>query len=76
MALVMQAMVQVGDKWRLADQRSAPLSFVDARSGHDLRLALVDVETGEPVVSPKVAVKPGPGADDAMRWRLSQGGHG
>lgn len=73
MALLMQAMVQIGDEWRHEHKRGAPLRFVDARSGHGLKLALVDAETGAIVTAPKIAIDAGPEADEIMRWRVAQG---
>lgn len=72
-ALVMQAMVQVGDAWNSAGLPGPPLRFVDRRSGRGVKLALVDAETGDPVGARDVAVRAGPGADELTRWRLSVG---
>ena len=72
-ALVMQAMVQVGDKWRRNDQQGAPLKFVDASSGEQLRLALMGGEAITSVSRPSIEIEEGPGADDLMKWRLSRG---
>jgi len=73
-ALVMQAMVQVGDRWRQQEKRGATLQFVDSVSGHRIRLALVDAETLAAIVPSSIQVEAGPEADDLMKWRLSQGG--
>lgn len=73
MALVMQAMVQVGDKWRQHEKRGATLQFVDSVSGHRIRLALIDAETLAASVPSSIQVEAGPEADDLMKWRLSQG---
>ena len=70
-ALVMQAMVQVGDKWRQKEKQGAPLLFVDGTSGHQVRLALRNTERAVP--EPGIKIKAGPGADDLMKWRLSRG---
>lgn len=70
--LVLQAMVQVGDKWNIAGLNGPPLQFIDTRSGHAVKLALVDAETGTAVRSQDIGVKEGPGADDLVRWRLSK----
>jgi DNA-binding HxlR family transcriptional regulator len=71
MALLMQALVQIGDQWRHADGRKPPLRFVEASSRHPLTLALTAAETQ--VASPPIAIEAGPGADDAMQWRVEHG---
>ena len=71
LAVVLQAMAQVGDKWNLAGLDGPPLRFVDRRSGSDLKLAPNDVETGTPTDYREVTVEAGQGADDLMLWRLS-----
>ncbi|WP_240149341.1 helix-turn-helix domain-containing protein [Asaia sp. As-1742] len=73
MALIMQALVQVGDKWRQRRNEGAPLRFVDANSGRALRLGPVDAETGEIVTAPKITVQAGPDADEIMQWRIARG---
>lgn len=70
-ALVMQAMVQVGDKWRQQDKQGAPLHFVDGSSGHKVRLALMSAESS--AMKPSIAIEAGPGADDLMKWRILRG---
>jgi DNA-binding HxlR family transcriptional regulator len=70
--VVLMALAQIGDAWNLAELEGPPLRFVDAKSGHAVRLALVDAETGEPVESPDLRVEAGPGADDIMHWRLEK----
>ena len=70
LALVLQAMAQVGDKWNLAELDGPPLRFVDRRSGRDLKLVPTDVETGAAVDYKHVTVEIGPGADDLTSWRL------
>lgn len=71
--LLMQAMVQIGDSWNLAGLEGPPLQFVDERSGHSVKLALIDADTGEPVGSEYIRARAGTGADELMHWRL--GGH-
>jgi DNA-binding HxlR family transcriptional regulator len=71
LGLVMQAMVQVGDKWS-ADSTAdgPPLRFVDRRSGRAVTLATVLPETGETVDHGDLKIEAGPGADPLMQWRL------
>ena len=71
--LVLQAMVQVGDGWNLAGLEGPPLCFVDRRSGHAVKLALVDAETGETISAKDVTVVAGPGAGDLTKWRVTSG---
>lgn len=71
LALLMQAMVQVGDKWNRGNLDGPPIRFLDARTGRGLKLALLDVETGEKVESPQIKAAPGKGADELMHWRLT-----
>ena len=73
LALMLQAMVQIGDKWNLGDLDGPPLRFVDARSGHGLKLALVDDENDAPIKAQPIKVEPGKGADELMKWRLRHG---
>jgi DNA-binding HxlR family transcriptional regulator len=70
--LVLLAMIQVGDKWNLAGLDGPPLRFVDTRSGHQLKLALVDAKTGDLVNRRHMTIEAGPGADDLTKWRLSR----
>lgn len=71
--LVLQAMVQVGDKWNLAELDGPPLRFVDRRTGRDLKLTVADAKTGKPVSIKDVTVEAGPGADELTKWRLDLG---
>lgn len=76
LAMLMQALVQIGDKWRHEQEQEVPLRFVDATSGHAMRLATIDAETGAILPAPKFAVEVGPGADGIMVWRIAQGKEG
>jgi DNA-binding HxlR family transcriptional regulator len=69
--LVIQALLQVGDKWAITGDGGPPLKFVDQRTGHGVKLALVDERTGERIRPSDVRPRPGPGADDLVRWRVS-----
>jgi DNA-binding HxlR family transcriptional regulator len=70
--IVLLALAQVGDAWRLAESKAPPLTFMDAQSGHAVRLALVDAETGQPLEHPDLRVVAGPGADEMTHWRLEK----
>jgi len=67
--LVLLAMMQVGNKWNLAGLEGPPLHSVDGNSGHRVKVALVDVETGEQINPKDVMVELGAGADELTRWR-------
>ena len=45
----MQALLQVGDKWAVSGNAGPPLKFVDRKTGHAVKLAMVDNETGQRV---------------------------
>ncbi len=70
--LVLMAMIEVGDKWNLPGLSGPPLKFIDTRSGHAVKLALVDAETGAAVRPQDVQIKDGPGADDVVKERMSR----
>lgn len=72
LALVVQALAQVGDKWEVAGAAGPPLKFVNRRTGRAVKLALVDEKSGELVRFRDVRPEPGPGADELARWRLSK----
>ena len=72
-ALLMQAMVQIGDKWRREEKLEPPLRFVDAESGNELKLATVEEGQTELAQGPGIRILPGSGADDLMRWRVAIG---
>jgi DNA-binding HxlR family transcriptional regulator len=69
--LVLQALLQVGDKWAVSGDAGPPLKFVDRKTGHPVKLARVDSETGQGVRLQDVQPQAGPGADELVRWRLT-----
>jgi DNA-binding HxlR family transcriptional regulator len=69
--LVLQALAQVGDKWAVAGTAGPPLKFVDRKTGHTVKLARVDSETGQRVRARDLQPQEGPGADELVRWRLT-----
>lgn len=75
-ALVVQALAQVGDKWNLGHLPGPPLRFIDAASGRPVKLAVVDEASGDAIRSPSLRVEAGPGADELVRWRLEKGMRG
>jgi DNA-binding HxlR family transcriptional regulator len=69
--LVLQALLQVGDKWAVSGDAGPPLKFVDRKTGHSVKLARVDNETGQRIKLQDVQPQAGPGADELVRWRLT-----
>jgi DNA-binding HxlR family transcriptional regulator len=69
--LVLQALLQVGDKWAVSGNAGPPLRFVDRKTGNAVKLAMVDKETGQRVRAQDLLPQEGPGADDLVRWRLT-----
>jgi DNA-binding HxlR family transcriptional regulator len=69
--LVLQALLQVGDKWAVSGDSGPPLRFVDRKTGHSVKLARVDNETGQRVRLQDVQPQAGPGADELVHWRLT-----
>lgn len=66
------ALREWGDQWD-ASGFGVPMEMVDRQTGHPLRLALVDAETGEAVPIERAILRPGPGADHAIRRLLDPG---
>src|ERR1700730_16858089 len=73
--LVMQAFLQVGDKWAVSGNDGPPLKFVNRKTGHAVKLAMVDKETGQRVRAEDLRPQEGPGADELVRWRLTHFGN-
>ena len=72
LALVVQALAQVGDKRKVTGEEGPPLKFVNRSTGRAVKLALVDEKSGELVRFRDVRAEPGPGADELILWRLSK----
>ena len=72
MILVLQALAQVGDKWAIAGDAGPPLKFINGNSGRPVKLALVDIKSGEMVRLRDVRPQAGPGADELVRWRVAK----
>ncbi|MRT58986.1 hypothetical protein GJV11_23035 [Enterobacteriaceae bacterium RIT693] len=67
--LVLMSMMQIGSQWNLPGLEGPALYLVDGSSGHKVKVALVDTETGQQVSPQDVMVTLGPGADELTRWR-------
>lgn len=73
LSLVVMAMVHVGDTWRRASGREAPLRFVDVRSGQDVKLTLTTMGAQQSDHTPDMKIEAGPGGDEIMQWRIERG---
>lgn len=67
---VLTALREWGDKWDASGFGAPTIEVVDSKTDRELRLALVDPDTGRAVPRGRVQLRPGPGADDATRERL------
>ncbi len=70
--LVLQALAQVGDKWAITGDAGPLLKFINGNSGRPVKLALVDIKSGEMVRLRDVRPQAGPGADELVRWRVAK----
>jgi DNA-binding HxlR family transcriptional regulator len=67
------ALAQWGDQWDASGAGAPPVEFVDKATGRRVVLAAVDAETGQAVPAQRLEARPGRGADELARWRLSRG---
>ncbi|MBB2926293.1 winged helix-turn-helix transcriptional regulator [Paraburkholderia silvatlantica] len=72
-APLMPMLAQIGDSLEVSGAAAPPMKFVNGKTGAEVRLGFIDQETGEQINAADLAIKEGPGADDRVRWRLSQG---
>lgn len=63
---VMTALREWGDRWDASGYGAPPLEVVDRDTGRELRLALVDPETGRKVPSDRIRYRAGPAADHQL----------
>jgi DNA-binding HxlR family transcriptional regulator len=70
---VVTALREWGDRWQLHGTVGPPVEVFDAHSGSPVQLAMVASETGRRVHRNQLVRKPGPGADELMRFRLRAG---
>lgn len=66
------ALAEWGDRWDASGRGAPPVIRIDRETGHQLKTALVDAETGALVPADRIAVIAGPGADAALRNRLAR----
>jgi DNA-binding HxlR family transcriptional regulator len=67
LSTVLTALREWGDRWDASGFGAPTVEMVDRESGHPMRLALVDAETGQPVPPKRATIRAGPGADDLVR---------
>jgi DNA-binding HxlR family transcriptional regulator len=72
-ASVMPVLAEIGDSLGVSGASAPPMKFVNRNTGAEVRWSFIDQKTGEQLSAADVAIKEGPGADDLLRWRLSQG---
>jgi DNA-binding HxlR family transcriptional regulator len=70
-AAVLPVLAQIGDRTDLSGASAPPLKFVNRETGAEVGWGFFDKKTGEQLGPKDLAIKPGPGADERVRWRLS-----
>jgi len=71
----MPVLAQIGDRLGVSGAGAPPMTFVNRKTGAEVRLSFIDQETGDVVSTADLEINPGPGADDLVRWRLSHARH-
>jgi DNA-binding HxlR family transcriptional regulator len=74
-APLMPVFAQIGDRLGISGASEPPMTFVNRRTGAEVRWSFIDQETGEQVNPVDLEIKEGPGADESVRWRLSHAEH-
>ncbi len=74
-APMMPVLAQIGDRLGVSGADAPPMTFVNRKTGAEVRSSFIDQETGDVVNPADLEIKPGPGADDLVRWRLSHARH-
>jgi DNA-binding HxlR family transcriptional regulator len=70
-APVMPVLAQIGDRLQVSGASAPPMTFVNRKTGAEVRSSFIDQKTGEQVSPSDLEIREGPGADDLVRWRLS-----
>jgi DNA-binding HxlR family transcriptional regulator len=70
-APMMPVLAQIGDRLNISGASAPPMTFVNRKTGAEVRFGFIDQKTGEQVSASNLEIKEGPGADDLVRWRLS-----
>ncbi len=66
------ALREWGDRWDASGYGAPTIEVVDRDTDRELRLALVDPQTGQAVTRERVKYRPGPGADSAVHALLER----
>ncbi len=72
-APLMPLLAQIGDRLGLSGAAAPPMTFVNRKTGNEIRFGFIDQTTGEQVSPVDLEIRPGDGADALVRWRLSHG---
>jgi DNA-binding HxlR family transcriptional regulator len=70
-APVLPVLAQIGDRLGVSGASAPPMTFVNRKTGAEVRWSFIDQKTGKQVSASDLEIKDGPGADDLVRWRLS-----
>ena len=73
---VLTALREWGDRWDASGFGTPTIEVVDRDTDRELRLALVDPQTGQAVPRDRIRYRPGPGADDRVRALLERSATG
>ena len=69
---VIAALREWGDRWDASGYGAPTIEVVDRDTDRQLRLALVDPQTGQAVARERIKYRPGPGADDVVHALLER----
>lgn len=70
-APLMPVLAQIGDGWKVSGASGPPLKFTNSATGGEVEWGFYDRKSGQQVNPQNIAITPGPGANDLVRWRLS-----
>lgn len=69
---VLAALREWGDRWDASGFGAPTIEVVDGDTDRELRLALVNPQTGQAVSGDRIRYRPGPGADENVRTLLQR----
>lgn len=70
-APLMPVLAEIGDRLGLSGASGPPMTFVNRKTGGEIGWGFFDRTTGEQVSPVDFEIRPGEGADEHVRWRLS-----